>query len=138
MTTQADLQELNAWVNQTPYVAGLGPTEPVDWWTWQPEPGQSFVCRDYVEAKAEALRDGGMDPSQLAVILCWTEPVLPPPNDREYHAVLLVKLGGESWVLDSRFTDIYPWSQPPADYRWDRVQVAGTTEFRPVESTDYA
>lgn len=129
------LQALNTEVNKIPYVALPGPTEPVDYWTYKPEQGKSFVCRDFVEDKAEQLRRGGIDPLTLMVVLLWTEPVLPPPNDREYHAVLAVDVSGEIWVLDSRFENIYRWDNPPADYEWDRQQIPGTTDFRDVSAT---
>lgn len=127
---QEQLQTLNNSVNLIPYVAGMGPTEPIDYWTYRPEVGKSFVCRDYVEDKAERLRQSGWNPLDLTVVLCWTEPVLPPPNDREYHAVLAVKVGGETWILDSRFDTVYQPANTPADYQWDRQQIAGTVEFR--------
>lgn len=140
MTTVNDLQQLNVEVNQIPYVAGMGPTEPVDFWTWQPTSGTSWVCRDYVQRKAELLREAGFPPTDLMTVLCWTEPVMPatdesdPNSGREYHAVLRVVLENENWILDSRFSAIYLWSQPPVDYRWDRVQVAGSTEFESVNN----
>jgi predicted transglutaminase-like cysteine proteinase len=125
-----ELQALNTEVNKIPYQALPGPTEPVDYWTYQPEPGISFVCRDFVEDKAEQLRQRGVDPLTLTVLLLWTEPVLPPPNDREYHAVLCVDVDGGTLILDSRFDQVYPMGEPPVDYRYDRRQIAGTTDFR--------
>ena len=129
------LQAINTSVDQIPYVAGLGPTEPIDYWEYKPEAGKSWVCRDYVEDKAEKIRQLGFDPGNLRVILCWTEPVLPPPNSREYHSVLLVILDGANWILDSRFDSIYLWNDPPVDYRWDRVQISGTDQFEIVQES---
>lgn len=127
---QAELQSVNTRVNAIPYNALTAPDEPPDWWTDSLVHGRSFVCRDYVLQKADELKALGWPASALTVILCFTEPVRPPPDDREYHAVLGVDVDGQTWVLDSRFDDIYLWTQPPADYRWDRQQIAGTTEFR--------
>lgn len=124
------LQAVNTEFNIIPYVAGMGPTEPVDYWAYQPEAGKSWVCRDYTEAKAERLRQAGWSPLALTVMLCWTEEL--PGIGREYHAMLAVGVDGETWMLDSRFPDIYQLDQPPADYRWDRRQIAGTTSFDPV------
>ena len=129
------LQTINSSVNVIPYVAGLGPTEVVDYWEYKPEPGKSWVCRDYVEDKAEQIRQMGFDPKNLRVVLCWTEPVLPPPDSREYHAVLLVVLNEANWILDSRFGLIYLWKDPPVGYKWDRVQIGGTDQFEAVQQS---
>lgn len=132
------LQALNTSVNVIPYVAGQGPTEPVDYWSYKPEPGKSWVCRDYTEDKAEQLRQAGWSPLALLVMLCWTEVVLPvadpsnPTSGREYHAMLAVRVGDETWMLDSRASEIYLVGAPPYDYRWDKEQVPGSTGFRDV------
>jgi predicted transglutaminase-like cysteine proteinase len=136
--TLDDLQALNSEVNVIPYVPGMGPTEPVDYWTYKPEAGKSWVCRDFVEDKADQLRQRGVDPLTLTILLLWTEPVLPPPNEREYHAILCVQLEGQNWLLDSRFTDIYQMDDPPVDYRYDRQQIPGTVDFRDLSQTGLA
>ena len=125
------LQALNTSVNVIPYVAGQGPTEPVDYWTYKPEPGKSWVCRDYTEDKAQQLREAGWSPLDLTVMLLWTEP-LDDAGTKEYHAMLAVQVDTETWMLDSRFTDIYQISSPPVPYTWDRRQIPGTTEFQSV------
>lgn len=130
--TLKELQAINTEVNKIPYVAGLGPTEPVDYWSYIPEKGKSWVCRDYVEAKAQQIRDTGMESYCLRTLLTWTEPLLPPPNEREYHAVLAVTMMGEVWILDSRFDPIYRWNAPPVNYKWDRIQLASSNEFELV------
>ncbi len=125
------LQDVNTRINAIPYVGLVGPTEPVDQWLDTPLVGESWVCRDYVLAKAKALGDMGWDGEKMSVVLCWTEVVALPPNDREYHAVLGVKVDtGVLMILDSRFDTIYPWDSPPAQYIWDRQQVAMSAEFR--------
>ena len=123
---RAELAAVNLAVNTIPYQALPAPDEPWDWWSDAPVAGHSWVCRDYVLAKAERLRRLGWPPAALSVVLCWTEA-------GEYHAVLAVELaGGEPLILDSRFDDIYPMARPPAGYRWDCRQIAGTTGFAPV------
>lgn len=135
MITVADLQRINTEVNAIPYQELPGPKEPFDWWTDIPVEGNSFVCRDFVLMKSDKLRDAGLPPTDMFVILCWTEIVTPvtnpddPTSGRIYHATLGVDLDGETWVLDSRFDQIYRMSEPPVDYRYDRRQVPGTVEF---------
>lgn len=122
---RGQLQAVNIEVNAIPYDAVPSPSEADDN-VWKDAPdGGSWVCRDYVLLKAEKLRAAGWPPLALTVVECWTE-------TDEYHAVLAVEVEGEDWILDSRFPDIYPMRSPPAPYRWDRRQVAGTLEFTPV------
>lgn len=138
----AELRATNARINAIPYntIPSIG--EGADVWKDTPDSGDWF-CRDYVLAKADQLKTLGWAPTDLTVVLCWTEPVKAPPDPptgqpsdtREYHAVLACDAGGNTWVLDSRFDDIYLWTQPPADYLWDRQQIAGTTDFRDVSVT---
>lgn len=127
----AQLRDVNTQANAIPYDDVQRLHEPADWWTDDPNAGGSFVCRDYVLLKAEHLRAFDWPASALTVVLCWTEPV-GNPQARAYHAVLAAEAGGETWVLDNRADDIYRWDAPPYPYRWERRQVAGTTEFKSI------
>lgn len=132
-----EFQRINNAVNQIPYVAGLGPTEPVDWWTYVPAPGQSWVCRDYVEDKAQQLRSMGFPYEDMRVVLCWTEHVVPPTDDsptsgREYHAILACDLDNRTYFLDSRTNEIYTYDSAPMDYLWDRIQMRSGNDFEPM------
>lgn len=120
-----ELQSVNARVNAEPYVAddpAFG--ELPDTWKVTPD-GKGFLCRDYTIAKANELINEGWAKADLSVVLCWTEL-------GEYHAVLAVEAGGETWILDNRAADIYRWNDPPYPYRWALRQVAGTDEFKDV------
>lgn len=129
---RADLAAVNAEVDAIPYDALPARGEGADVWKDTPD-GGDWVCRDYVLLKAERLQALGWPPASLSVVLCWTEPEPPGSDTREYHAVLAVDMGDPSpAILDSRFPQVYPMAAPPADYRWDRRQLAGTTEFAPV------
>lgn len=121
------LNAVNAEVNLVPYNATPGVGEPPDWWTDEPVAGNSWVCRDYTQMKADRLKSLGWAASALTEVFCWTE----PPNSG-YHAVLAVETDGETWIMDSRFPLIYRIDAPPAAYRWDRRQVVGTVEFTPI------
>lgn len=124
----AQLRAVNAEVNAIPYSAITRSDEGPDLWKDTPD-GGGWYCRDYVLLKSERLRAAGWPESALTVLLCWTEPEGDPPQP-QYHAVLAVDCGDETWVLDSRFPDPYYYGLPPAGYRYDRRQIAGTTEFR--------
>jgi predicted transglutaminase-like cysteine proteinase len=127
---QAELQGVNSHVNAIPFEELPKPGEGADVWKDTPD-GGSWVCRDYVLAKADELRKQGWAETDMTVVLCYVE-------TGEYHAVLGVAVEGEIWILDSRFDRIYLWAQPPAAYRWDRQQIAGTVDFRDVSATGLA
>lgn len=120
------LQQVNTQVNEIPYSALPGPTEGGDVWKDTPD-GGTWECRDYVLLKSEKLQALGWDPCLMSVILCWAE-------TGEYHAVLGIadETTNETTILDSRFDSIYPMIKPPALYKWDRRQIAGSSEFMPV------
>lgn len=126
--TQDQLDQLfdvNQQDNDIPFIETPGPYEAPDFWTNIPVPGKSWVCRDYCMKKADDLKADGWAPLALTVALVYVE-------TGEYHATLAVDDGEpQPWILDSRFSQIYRKDQPPAAYRWDRRQVAGTTEFEP-------
>lgn len=119
------LNSVNAEVNAVPFEGTPGAGEPPDWWTDEPVAGNSWVCRDYTLMKANKLRDLGWPAAALTEVFCWVE-------TGEYHAVLAVEDEGETWIMDSRFPLVYRMTAPPAAYRWDRRQVAGTTDFVPI------
>jgi predicted transglutaminase-like cysteine proteinase len=124
----AELTALNREINAIPYTDLQGANEPADLWIDTPIPGEMWVCRDFVLAKAQRLRENGWRPSALQVVLCFTE-----PPDSGYHAVLSVTVDGEKWILDSRSDDPYLMQIPsPNLYTWERIQVAGTDQFEPV------
>lgn len=133
-----ELRAVNTKVNATPYNGVQGIGEAYDMWTDKPIPGDSWECRDYALAKAEILRERGWNPLDLTIVLCNTEPVGEPPA-RGYHAVLAVaEQGGAPFILDNRYGDIYLMDQPPYDYQWLDRQIAGTMQFRPISTGDFA
>jgi len=125
------LQAVNTKINQQPYVYPSS-TEQEDLWKDKPD-GGSWVCRDYVLSKADELILLGVSKLNMNIILCWTEPCVPPTDKnnggREYHAVLLVY---GSYILDSRFDPIYTMTSNPHGYIWDKKQIPGTLNFVPA------
>lgn len=128
------LREVNEQVNAVPYDAIQGAHEQYDEWFDVPAVADphSWVCRDYTIAKAERLREMDWPVGRLSVILCYTEL-------GDYHAVLGVddsdagdRAPEHTWIMDNRTPNIYRMSAPVYRYRWERRQVAGTTEFEPI------
>lgn len=126
------LAAVNARMNEEPYT----PDNPLfgelpDTWKVKPD-GKGWTCRNYAVAKAAELDNEGWQILDLAIVLCYTEPVSGFP-DGEYHAVLAAEAGGDTWILDNRFTQIYRWDQQEATvgvkYRFVLHQVAGTDGF---------
>jgi predicted transglutaminase-like cysteine proteinase len=118
------LTQINAEINGIPYVSLPKVGEGYDVWKDQPD-GGTWECRDYVLVKKERLEGIGYANSDLSVVLCYTE-------TNEYHAVLAVEGGGETWIMDSRVQPVYRWDQPPYPYRWVWRQVAGTDQFNDI------
>lgn len=116
----AQLAAINAAMNVQPYVLD-SPLELPDTWKCQPD-GKGWLCRDYVECKAEKLHESGWSGPPPLTILCYDEL-------GEYHAVLGIVDGTDTWILDNRAEGIYRLAAPPYAYRWDRIQVAGTDQF---------
>ena len=126
----AELNTVNLAVNAIAYQAAPGVNEPPDLYLDEPIPGDSWVCRMYVQEKATRLRALGWpdDAGQLLELICVVE-------TGERHAVLQVAdvdMPGDPYILDSRFDFIYRRSTPPPGYQWQAVQVAGTTTFEAV------
>ncbi len=121
--------DINSEVNKIPYNEISGSNEPPDWWTDQVMAGNSWVCRDYVQMKADKLKDLGWGSDSLSTILCYVED---PPGG--YHAVLglQVKDDNDIWICDSRVDEPYLMSKPPLKYTWDRKQIAGSVDFQSI------
>ena len=122
------MSDINSQVNAITYDAAIGVTEGYDEWFDAPgtaDAPHSFVCRDYALMKARELRDAGFDPATLSIILCYTEL-------NEYHAVLGVQDGADTWILDNRTPSPYLMSSPPYPYRWERRQIPGTTNYEEI------
>jgi predicted transglutaminase-like cysteine proteinase len=121
----AQLSAVNTQINAIPFVLD-SPMELPDTWKCKPD-GKGFLCRDYVQDKAETLREAGWDnaATPLLTILCYDEL-------GDYHAVLGVADGPDVMILDNRAPDIYRRSEPPFPYRWDRIQIVGSDEYEPL------
>ena len=129
MPTLSDLQRINTTVNQIPYVELAAPGEADDLVKDTPN-GGSWVCRDYAVRKSIQLQQLGMTNADYTLVICWTEPEGDPPQ-RGRHEVLAVKLGGKTYIMDSRYDQVGLWDADPwTAYQWEHQQIAGTLDWR--------
>ena len=100
--TQID--RVNRYVNAVAYRSDLANWGQGDRWV---SPGEFFArggdCEDYAIAKYFALRSLGVSKDDLRILIVWDR-----LNDRQ-HAVLLVQIKGERWVLDNSRVAVRPW-----------------------------
>lgn len=114
MPSYAELREVNAKYNALPYVSEF-------FEDWTPITAAGGDCDSYATAKMEELLERGWPRESLRLATCYVE-------TGGYHAVLLVDLEGQTWVLDNRQS--YPAEFQLLPYRWDKIQVPGTLEWR--------
>lgn len=113
-----DLVVVNAKVNQFPYLSDplrFGALE-----KWEAIDAEGGDCEDFAIAKLRMLLGRGWPSSALRLATCWVE-------TGEYHAVLLVDIGEETWVLDNRYP--YPMEWKLLRYKWDKIQIAGSKKW---------
>jgi predicted transglutaminase-like cysteine proteinase len=110
------LRQINGKVNRTVFQAyDLDTVGVVDRWQ-RPDPnGRRLVgdCEDLAIEKRARLLDAGVAPDRLF----FAEAYLPGIG---LHAVLIARLDDGDYVLDSRTTEILPWSA--VRYNWLRIQ----------------
>lgn len=121
MLTTELIEKVNHEVNQnTIYKSDISKYGTNEWWTEAVGEGD---CEDYALAKFRLLADY---PKQIRLATCWVE-------TGEYHAVLLVDVEGQTWVLDNRFP--YPMRFQDLAYKWDKLQVAGTPNWQKAKES---
>lgn len=113
MSTLLLLEDVNKRINALPFKNEVGD----DWTPIVPDGGD---CDSYATAKYEALVKAGIDIKLLRLATCWVE-------TEEYHAVLLVDVEGQTWVLDNRYMHLMEYQLLP--YKWHKLQIAGTNKF---------
>ena len=114
MNAHDTLTQVNSDINRMPYVAEMGDDD------WTPIVPSGGDCDSYATAKFQALADLGWPIEELRLATCWVE-------TGGYHAVLLVDLSGQTWVLDNRYP--LPMEFNLLNYKWHKLQIAGTEEW---------
>lgn len=102
-TPEQKLREVNAFHNRARYILDIVNWQVEDYWA---SPFQFFRkdgdCEDYAIAKFMSLRALGFRNDQMRIV------VLRDLNLRVAHAILVVELNGEKYVLDNQIRDAIP------------------------------
>lgn len=111
----AELRDVNEEVNSLPYIPHVTPL-------WKPINDKGGTCSNYASAKYVKLLERGWSLNDLRLACAYVMDVEPPDN---YHAILLVRYEGSTYVMDNRAPmprtfDFFP------QYKWDKFQIAGT------------
>jgi predicted transglutaminase-like cysteine proteinase len=133
----SQLQQVQDEINAIPYIAQGTIAEPPDVYYDIPVAGGTWVCRMFVQAKAQKLEAlGWAGNPMLLEILCMLE--APDPDAGEGHAVLQVcdpAIGSsdpDPYILDSRQQALYRRNSPPPGYAWSYIQRASGDDFVPL------
>jgi predicted transglutaminase-like cysteine proteinase len=103
------IEAVNRWVNQKPYVEDLANWGVADYWE---TPGEFLAhggdCEDFAITKYFSLVRLGVPAEDLRLTIV---------KDAElgaFHAVLVVKDQGEAWLMDNQLAEVVPLSAKPA------------------------
>lgn len=89
-----------------------------EYWSTPLAAGERYGdCEDYVLEKRRALLKAGVSPKAMSIAVVST-------FKGERHAVLLVKMDDNEYVLDNLSSWIVPWYK--TSYRWHERQIAGS------------
>lgn len=101
------VKAINAFVNKMKYVSDSSTWGKKDYWTarWEFYGKNQGDCEDYSIAKYYTLKELGFPIASLRVV------AVRDTNLNLGHAILVVELDGESWVLDNRVKTIQPHSK---------------------------
>jgi len=117
------LAGINRSINALPYVSDLENWGRADYWE---TPAEMFArggdCEGFALTKLFALRELGFSEDALRLAVVWDE------VDREEHAVLLVRHGGRTYVLDNKSETAEPVEATEDRYRL--LYYAGGTGVR--------
>lgn len=102
------LQRVNGYINGVRYLADKGNWGTLDYWA---APDEFFArggdCEDFAIAKYFSLKKIGFPAGQMRIVVL---------NDRRLriaHAVLEVRIGDQTFVLDNRYSKVMHWDEVP-------------------------
>jgi len=98
---RAQLDAVNQWANAKPYVDDIVNWHVADYWA---TPGEFIArggdCEDYAIAKYFSLVRLGFSPDDLRLV------IVHDTNLNAFHAVLAVRDGGTTWLLDNQLPQV--------------------------------
>ncbi len=99
--TLENIAKVNSYINQSPYVTDFDNWEISDFW----EAPLEFLdrhgdCEDYAIAKYVTLKRLGFDPDAMRIV------ALNDTNLRIGHAVLMLRFGGRTYILDNQIKTV--------------------------------
>lgn len=101
LSRQAQLEKLNGWANGIRYVEDSGNWGIPDYWQTPAEfLARGGDCEDYAILKYFGLTALGFDPADIRIMVLYDEEL------KLHHAVLLVRLDGEIWLLDNQREEV--------------------------------
>lgn len=121
------LRLVNTKVNLLEYKTQIGDD-------WNPFTENGFDCNNYATRKMEELAARGVPVKSMRLATCFVEPSAAAEKRNRYHAVLLVDIGGITYVLDNRHP--HPMEYDLLPYEWHKLQIAGTQTWEWATNAD--
>ena len=121
------LRLVNSKVNLLEYKTQIGDD-------WNPFTENGFDCNNYATRKMEELAARGVPASAMQLATCFVERGAAAEKKDRYHAVLLVTLGTQTYVLDNRHP--HPMEVELLPYEWHKLQIAGTQQWEWAVNAD--
>ncbi len=121
------LKLVNTKVNLLDYKTQIGDD-------WNPFTANGFDCNNYATRKMEELAARGVPLESMRLATCFVERSMAPEKRNRYHAVLLVDIGGITYVLDNRYP--LPMEYELLPYEWHKLQVHGTQTWEWATNAD--
>jgi predicted transglutaminase-like cysteine proteinase len=81
---------------------------------WTISPAEKGDCDDFAATKKAMLIEQGYDSRNLMLATGWTK------TNKEYHLVLVARVGGTLYVLDNTISHVRPWQH--SNVRFENVQ----------------
>lgn len=109
------LKLVNSKVNLLDYKSQIGDD-------WNPYTDNGFDCNNYATRKMEELSARGVPKDSMRLATAWID-----HGKKLYHAVLLVDMGGQTYVLDNRYP--LPMEHDMIPYTWHKFQIPNTRNW---------
>lgn len=115
LPAKAQLDMVNSWANKIRYVEDRSNWAMADYWqTTEEFIARGGDCEDYAITKYFGLKQLGFAAEDMRIVVLFDQQL------RLHHAVLLVELDGEVWMLDNQMSSVTAFSE--------------ATHYRPIYS----